>query len=79
MNTSHKWSGWPGAHCLLCGSEDPTEIALADGWYDPCTDWWDTEEHRMICKSRIICQAIVQPLARDKLINDIVSKYRHSR
>lgn len=27
----HWWSGWPGAYCLKCGAEDPTEIALAEG------------------------------------------------
>lgn len=27
----HHWSGWPGAYCLKCHSEDPHEIALADG------------------------------------------------
>lgn len=30
---THSWSGWPGAWCLDCGIEDPTEIALADGKY----------------------------------------------
>lgn len=31
MMTGHRWSsGWPGAWCLDCGTEDPTEIALAD-------------------------------------------------
>lgn len=29
--TEHRWSGWPGAWCLDCGCEDPTEIALAEG------------------------------------------------
>lgn len=43
----HRFSGWPGAYCLLCGAEDALEIALADGWYDPCGDSWDTEEHRL--------------------------------
>lgn len=33
---SHRWSGWPGAWCLDCGCEDPTEIALAEG-IDPET------------------------------------------
>jgi len=29
--TNHtRWSGWPGAYCLDCGSEDPVEICLAD-------------------------------------------------
>lgn len=44
--TEHHWSGWPGAFCFKCGAEDPMEIALADGWYDPWTDTWDTEEHK---------------------------------
>lgn len=30
----HKWSGWPGAYCLLCGAEDPYERALVDGIID---------------------------------------------
>lgn len=30
---SHRQSGWPGAWCLDCGIEDPTEIALANGNY----------------------------------------------
>lgn len=30
--SEHRWSGWPGAWCLDCGIEDPTEQAIADGW-----------------------------------------------
>ena len=30
---THRWSGWPGAWCLDCGIEDPTELALAEGNY----------------------------------------------
>lgn len=77
VNYSHRYSGWPGAYCLSCGSEDPMEIALADNWYDPLTDTWDTEEHRMICKSRMICQEIVQPVAKARLINQITLRYRN--
>jgi len=44
---THRWSGWPGAICLDCGSENPMEIALADNWYDPITDTFDTEEHKI--------------------------------
>lgn len=29
---AHRWSGWPGAFCLDCGSDDPMENALALGW-----------------------------------------------
>jgi hypothetical protein len=29
--TEHHWSGWPGAFCLKCGSEDSREVTLADG------------------------------------------------
>jgi hypothetical protein len=45
----HRWSGWPGAHCMYCGAEDPTELALADNWinFDENMDIiWDTEEHK---------------------------------
>lgn len=24
----HWWSGWPGAHCLYCGQEDPNELEM---------------------------------------------------
>ncbi len=24
----HWWSGWPGAHCLYCGQEDPDELEM---------------------------------------------------
>lgn len=30
---NHRWSGWPGAYCLDCGTEDPIEEALATGNY----------------------------------------------
>lgn len=32
--SSHRWSGWPGAWCLDCGSEDLNEVAIAYGEYD---------------------------------------------
>jgi len=44
----HRWSGWPGAYCLKCGAGHAQEIALADGWYDPVEDTWDTEEHKKL-------------------------------
>lgn len=47
MAKSHRWSGWPGAYCLDCGSEDPLENALGLGWFDPVRDTWDTEDHRL--------------------------------
>ena len=25
----HRWSGWPGAYCLNCGTEDPMESAIS--------------------------------------------------
>lgn len=33
----HNWSGWPGAWCLNCGTEDAREICLADGHELGCT------------------------------------------
>ena len=34
MMTAHRWSGWPGAWCLDCGTEDRRELAIADGAFD---------------------------------------------
>ena len=34
----HRWSGWPGAWCLDCGTEDRSEIALANGAFDISDD-----------------------------------------
>jgi hypothetical protein len=28
----HRWSGWPGAWCLDCGTEDAREVKLAGRW-----------------------------------------------
>ena len=33
---SHWWSGWPGAYCVKCGSDEPNELCLADGCQCPC-------------------------------------------
>lgn len=73
MDLYHKWSGWPGAYCLLCGSEDPIEIALADNWYDPLTNTWDTEEHRKECEKYLICPVMK---AKQNLIHNIMQKYK---
>jgi len=41
----HHWSGWPGAFCLDCGTEDPMEIAIATNYFDPYKGkWGDSEE-----------------------------------
>jgi len=42
----HRWTGWPGAHCMKCGSEDPMEYAIGTGQFDPFTEKWDTPEHK---------------------------------
>lgn len=34
LRLQHRWSGWPGAFCLDCGSGDPFEEALAAGDLD---------------------------------------------
>lgn len=34
----HRFSGWPGAWCLDCGSPDPFEIALGRGHMDVTID-----------------------------------------
>ena len=51
----HHWSGWPGAHCLHCGNEDPMEIALADNDYDPFTNRWDSAPKEEAYKQAMIC------------------------
>lgn len=28
--TEHRWSGWPGAFCLDCGTEDQNEVCIAE-------------------------------------------------
>ena len=47
----HKWSGWPGAHCLRCGASHALEMALAEGWID-FPDYnlevWKSEDHRAL-------------------------------
>ena len=30
MTDTHFWSGWPGAFCLDCGLDDPTEYCVAN-------------------------------------------------
>jgi len=40
LSKAHKWSGWPGAYCLLCGAEQALENALASNWFDPTTNKW---------------------------------------
>lgn len=37
---AHKWSGWPGAYCLVCGVEDMMEYAIGNSYYDPFTEKW---------------------------------------
>lgn len=57
----HHWSGWPGAICLHCGSEDPMEIALADNLVDfgphlgPGVMKWKSEEMRKEYEKYLIC------------------------
>jgi hypothetical protein len=51
----HKWSGWPGTFCLKCGAEDPWEYAIANDYYDPFYDKWDTKEHEEECLRNLIC------------------------
>lgn len=43
---AHRWSGWPGAFCMYCGVEDRLEIALGEGYFDPCTGKWDSRKHK---------------------------------
>lgn len=40
----HHWSGWPGATCLHCGTDDPMEYAIGSLLYDPYLKVWATPE-----------------------------------
>ena len=58
MMGQHRWSGWPGAYCLLCGAEDALENAVGMGWYDPLPDKWDSEDHKQqVLATRNNCPA----------------------
>ena len=54
--TLHKWSGWPGAFCLKCGSDDPIENAIGLGWLDPYTGEYNSEEHRLEVMKALECR-----------------------
>ena len=43
----HWWSGWPGAHCMKCGSEDKNELCIGTGCPCECHEqfWKDYEEN----------------------------------
>jgi len=44
--TEHWWSGWPGAYCMKCGSEDKDELCIG-GCNCSCHDefWKGYEEY----------------------------------
>lgn len=46
LKNQHRWSGWPGAYCMKCGSDDSMEVAIGLGYFDPFNNKWDSEEHR---------------------------------
>ena len=43
---AHRWSGWPGAHCLDCGCEHALENAIGMGWHDPFNETWISPIHK---------------------------------
>lgn len=56
-SSRHHWSGWPGAYCLDCGSEDPMEIAITDNVYDPIANKWATAQDYLSVLEKSVCQA----------------------
>jgi hypothetical protein len=51
--TEHWWSGWPGAFCLKCGSEDKDEVCIGGGCACPChADFW-AEYERAVAKGGV--------------------------
>ena len=55
LTRGHRWSGWQGAICLDCGSDDPLENAIGDNWYDAWTGTYDTPEHEQQVKAALVC------------------------
>lgn len=53
----HRWSGWPGAICLRCGSEDYAEYGLANNLLDPATGEWVSESDKLAYQASLICPA----------------------
>lgn len=61
----HHWSGWPGAFCMKCGCEDPMEVALGDGLWEPNYDkkpgeegairWLGTPEQLLEIEAKNVC------------------------
>lgn len=53
---SHDWSGWPGACCTRCGSEQVLELAVGNGWLNfgpnpdgsPGPEEWLSEDHKAL-------------------------------
>ena len=58
--SQHNWSGWPGAFCLKCGREDPTERAVALNEMDPYTGEWISEEAKERCIKANVCAVEVK-------------------
>jgi hypothetical protein len=44
----HWWSGWPGAYCMGCFSDDPAEQCLADGCLCSCHEASEREYEEMV-------------------------------
>lgn len=73
MRHKHRWSGWPGAYCLKCGTTDPMEYAIGMNWYNPHTSKWDTEEHRLDYVKRSICPVSDEELIVEDLSNRLAN------
>lgn len=73
MVRKHRWSGWPGAFCLDCGCEDPTEVAVAEGLFDmdPEQDLCEfngTAEQYVEMQAKLICP---RPQMKIHLLSDV--------
>ena len=48
---SHQWSGWPGAICTRCGSEQVLELALGEDWLafdEHNNEQWKSPDHQAL-------------------------------
>ena len=52
--------------CLFCNQPDYMTQAIANRWYDPSLDWWDTDAHKQEYMRSLYCP--ITPLDVDPFI-----------
>jgi len=52
---AHWWTSPPDRYCAKCGEPDFMEKCIKNGWYNPETNVWDTQEHKQLWISKLKC------------------------